>query len=193
MHAFNIVGNDGSRHVARFTFEPVEGVRDADKSADSAPHGAYGHLGPHYLTEELGRRLEWFKHEGHISLRFTLRMTLADPWDDPDDPTVVWPTNRRQVIMGTLDIDGQYAESWSEEYTYTGEKLSFNPGRLPLDHMDPTDDELLRARIQVYNLSQERRGSTYCPVIHGDFPPDDVGTGESPPDEVGSGIVVEAD
>lgn len=159
IHAFNIIGEHGARNIARFSFEPVQGVRDATPDEGKS----YSDLDPQYLTEELRTR-----NLSADPLRFTLRMTLADPWDDPTDPTVVWPSSRRQVIMGTLDLRARY-EQWIEPdgWTNLGEGLSFNPGRLPLDHIFPTDDKLLKARIAVYRLSQLRRVAR-CPFGTGE-------------------------
>jgi catalase len=90
--------------------------------------------------------------------RFNLRMQLADPWDDPTDPTTMWPQNRRRVLMGTLRL-------WAPppEVDLDVEKMSFNPGRL-VPGIGMSDDPTLWARVAVYNESQRLRGAERCPV-----------------------------
>ncbi len=142
-HAFDLEGNDGIHRFGRFTFEPADGVRanhDPDPPDD-------------YLRAELIRRLELGPS------RFNLRLTLADPHDDPTDSTVVWPMNRKRVLMGTLVLN--YVVPSQE---HGCEQLSFNPGRL-VKGMSLSDDPVLHARIAVYNQAQrERPGAYQCPV-----------------------------
>jgi catalase len=143
VHAFDLEGSDGVHRMARFTFEPANGVRNEEKD----------HFAENYLEDELIERLD-----GPAPSRFTLKAQLADQWDDSSDPTKPWPLNRRRIGMGTLSLTNLVAD----QDTYC-ERLVFNPMRL-VPGISPSDDPLLAARREIYNLSQERRGANQCPV-----------------------------
>ncbi len=156
VHAFEVEGADGTRRMVRFSFEPSDGVRSAGPpEAAQSPIASF--LWPH-LQNEYGRTIDrdYLQSELRDRLRyapsrFSLRMQIADPWDDTSDPTTAWPTNRRRILMGTLTLshvlDDQIAGC---------EELSFNPGRL-LPGMAPSDDPVLRQRVAVYEESYRRR------------------------------------
>ncbi len=144
VHAFDCEGSDGLHRFGRFTFEPADGVREIPTvsiSRDPLPDD--------YLRRELSHR---------FASRFNLRLQLSDPWDDTSDPTVVWPLNRKRILMGTLRI---YDIAVSQDEC---ESLSFNPTRL-VHGMSLSDDPLLAARREIYNESQRRRGAKLCPVL----------------------------
>lgn len=151
VHAFKAVGNDQVKRRVRFTFEPANGVR-VEYRKD---------LANDYLRTDLEKRLARFP------VRFNLRMYIADPWDDTSDPTSVWPNNRQRILMGTLEL------LWvvEDQAGPGGEKISFNPGRLPeetngsgVPYLAMSDDPVLAARVAVYNASQRRRKADLCPV-----------------------------
>ena len=147
VHSFKIVGTDNVERWGRFSFEPASGVRDNfdDELSDD------------YLRTELKDRIERFP------TRFNLRMYVADPEDDISDPTKVWPTNRKRVLMGTLELNAMASDGDGPDI----ERMSFNPGRLENKFMSPSDDPVLAARIDLYNESQRRRGAVQCPVSTG--------------------------
>jgi catalase len=145
VHAFDVEGNDGTHRWGRFFFEPADGVRVHPES--DAPM-----LDPDYLGKDLLHR------SAEYPSRFNLRMQLADPWDDPTDPTTMWPQNRQRVLMGTLRL-------WAPppDVGIDVEKMSFNPGRL-VPGIGMSDDPTLWARVGAYNESQRMRGADICPV-----------------------------
>ena len=89
---------------------------------------------------------------------FSVRIQIADAWDDTSDPTVAWPRHRLRILMGTLKLTGV-----ADDQDRFCEDMSFNPGRL-LPGMGLSDDPVLPARLAVYAASQERRGVAVCPV-----------------------------
>ena len=127
VHAFDVEGIDGTHRWGRFFWEPAGGVRT------HAPTDA-SNLDADYLAKDLVHRSEEYPS------RFNLRMQLADPEDDPTDPTTIWPQNRRRILMGTLRL-WAHADRQGE-----AEKLSFNPGRL-VPGIAMSDDPTLRARV----------------------------------------------
>src|SRR2546430_1484997 len=77
LHAFTWVAAGGERRSVRYRWEPAAGVATLD-AAD------VGGAAPHYLTEELTRRLA----EGPVA--FGLHVQVAGPGDPGDDPTRTW-------------------------------------------------------------------------------------------------------
>ncbi len=135
VHAFDLEGDDGVHRYARFSFEPADGIRQNHSPNPPAD----------YLATEFTRRISIGE------CRFNLRLTLADPGDDPTDCTVVWPMNRRRILMGTLvlpltEVPSDVVERWS-----------FNPGRL-VAGVGLSDDPVLHARLAVYDKSAQLRG-----------------------------------
>jgi catalase len=154
VHAFKLTGNDGTVHMARFTMGPADGMRTLGPAGDE--RNEFGSRLPHdYLHEELRARL------GRVPSRFSMRIQVADPWDDTSDPAAAWPRTRPYVLMGSLAITKVV-----DDQAKNCEQLSFNPGRL-VDGIDLSDDKILHARIPTYEKSQSRRGADHCPVMHG--------------------------
>jgi len=145
VHTFFVVAPDGVRRPVRFSWQPVDGVFPlSPEEIDSASTD--------FLTAEMRARL------AHAAARFTLKMTLGDPGDDLDDPSTSWPDTRRIVTMGTLYID-QLAVDAGRDVT----RMSFNPMRLPVG-IEPSGDEILHARGEIYQLGCKGRDGTGCPV-----------------------------
>lgn len=153
IHAFELTGNDGTKRMARFSMGPADGVRTLGPADDD--RNVFGSKQPpDYLQTELRDRL------GRVPSRFSMRIQLADPWDDTSDPSTAWPRTRPYVVMGSLAITKVV-----EDQIAFGERLSFNPGRL-VHGIGLSDDELLHARIPTYNESQRLRKADQCPVMH---------------------------
>jgi catalase len=60
--------------------------------------------------------------------------------------------------MGTL-----YIEQLAEERNVDVDRMSFNPMRLP-PGIEPSGDEILRARGEIYRLGCQERGGVGCPL-----------------------------
>jgi catalase len=145
VHTFIIVGPDGVRRPVRFSWQPVAGVLPVPP--DDLPGKATD-----FLTAELRARLKY------APVRFTLKMDLGDPGDDLDDPSASWPVTRRNVRMGTL-----YLDRMADVTPVNVERMSFNPMRLP-PGIEPSGDEILRARGEIYELGCQERGGMGCPM-----------------------------
>lgn len=70
---------------------------------------------------------------------------------DPVDPTLPWPADRRAVTAGTLVLDTIETESPGN-----ARDLNFDPLALP-HGMEPSDDPILGARSAVYAESYRLR------------------------------------
>jgi catalase len=138
VHAFIWVDVDGGRRAVRYTWEPAAGVNFLKPKEARA-------LGPDYLHEEFDRRL------AGGTVRFTLRVQVADPDDRTDDPTVSWPASRPVVDAGTLEL---VAPETARETN--GDVLVFDPTRM-VPGIELSDDPVLRVRSQVYSESVRRR------------------------------------
>lgn len=152
VHAFEVENGDGLKRMGRFTLEPASGVRHliGPRPSNDDDH----ELGPpgDYLQHDLRERLADTR-----TARFNLHLQIADPGDPTDDPTALWPSNRKYVRMGTLELHHVVADQPG-----TSERLGFNPGRL-VDGVNLSDDPTLHTRIGVYAASQRRRGCPFMP------------------------------
>lgn len=143
VHAFRLTGSSGVTRHARFTWHPEAGVRAIADDATPPP-------GDDYLRDELPRRLA----RGPVA--FSLQLHLADGGDDVADPTTPWPTRRTRVTLGRLVLTSSVP---TEEI----QRASFNPGRT-VGGWSVSDDRILLARREAYEVSCGRRGGSGCPV-----------------------------
>ena len=141
VHTFVVVAPDGVRRPVRFTWQPVSGVLT---NPIATPVDKY-------LQQELSDRLA----EGPA--RFILMMTIGETGDDFADPSRPWSPHRVRIVMGTLTLDAV-----PDDQVANGELLSFNPWRL-VPGIEPSDDPILRARRDAYELSRKLRGAPACP------------------------------
>jgi catalase len=84
-------------------------------------------------------------------LRWKLVVTVGQPGDPTDDPSVPWPSDRRQVEVGTLTIDRIESED-----TSPARDINFDPLILP-SGIAGSDDPILSARSAAYSQSFTRR------------------------------------
>ncbi|SPJ31488.1 catalase [Falsiruegeria mediterranea] len=143
VHTFIITSPDGVRRYVRFTWQPISGVqpRKLTKEPDN-----------NYLHDELRDRLD-----GDGEAQFSLMMQLGEAGDDLNDCSRPWPPRRIRILMGTLTLDHV-----AEDQTADCEDLSFNPGLLT-EGIEPSDDPILAARRDSYEISSEWRKATRCP------------------------------
>ncbi len=142
VHTFIVTGSDGVRRPVRFSWKPVAGVRNNDPKRTPVDS---------YLQEELRERLKQWP------ARFLLMMQIGEAGDALDDPTQPWPAHRVRVVMGTLTLTRV-----ADDQQAACEHISFNPWRL-VAGIEPSNDPILRARKDAYEVSREMRGGTACP------------------------------
>jgi catalase len=134
-HAFKWLDDAGGERWVRYTWRPT--ISEPDLSGGEARE-----RGRDYLFDELRERL------GREPVRMELEVQIAEPGDDPHDPSSVWPDERERVEVGTLEVTGIDPDA--------DDSIVFDPMRLT-DGIEPSDDEVLRYRPAVYTLSHERR------------------------------------
>jgi catalase len=140
IHAYRFIDRDGAQRYVRYTWLP-----EADDKRLSPL--AARRRGRDYLQQEIRERLQ------HGPVRFTLQLQVAEPGDNPDDPTADWPTTRRRIDAGLLEITE--LETGRET---GGDVLVFDPSRVT-DGIELSGDPVLRFRPKAYSDSVARRTS----------------------------------
>jgi catalase len=136
IHAYQWTAADGSTSWVRYTLVPT--ATKADR-----PAGEYA--GRDRLFEEIAARLE------QAPVRFSLRVQVAGPGDDPHDPTSVWGRQARSFDAGTIEITGPDPDREQD-----GEVVVFDPVRV-VDGIGLSDDPILQFRPSAYSESVTRR------------------------------------
>ena len=135
IHAFRYRAPDGSAHWVRYRWIPEAGEGTLTDQETRA-------LGRDYLSAELRERL------GREPVAFDLVLQIAEEGDDPNDPTELWPEERRLVGAGRMRLT-EFAERECDG-------MIFDPGRL-IEGVEPSDDPILAMRSPAYSVSFERR------------------------------------
>ena len=138
LNAFRFINTSGAVVPVRWSMvsvQPFEPTSTADP----------GKTGKNYLFDALIASIH--SHP----LQWRLVVTVGEPGDPTDAPTIPWPPDRQQVEVGTLTID--HVES---EETSPARDINFDPLILP-DGIAGSDDPLLSARSTTYSQSFTRR------------------------------------
>jgi catalase len=145
IHSFRFVDADDVGRFVRYRWEPVAG--EASISPEEAKQRS-----PDYLGEELRQRVSG----GPVA--FELHVVLAAEGDAVDDPTERWPDERRDVLVGRLEITGPETEREQGD-----DVLVFDPTRVT-DGIETSNDPILHARPGAYSVSVERRSGVRAPT-----------------------------
>lgn len=136
--AFIFVNSKGVKQAGRYKFLPVSGVHNLSE-ADAAPKS------PNFLSEELKTRLK----SGPIKFRMIVQLPNAG--DPTNDPSVVWPEDRKTIDLGMISITSVAPDSDAKQ-----KSLVFFPTNLT-DGIELSDDPFPTLRTSVYALSFARR------------------------------------
>ena len=104
--------------------------------------------GQDFLFDELRSRIT------RAPVEFRLQVQIGNPTDPTSDATLVWPDDRKKIVVGTIrltSVDPKSAE--------TEKDLTYDPTHLT-DGIELSDDPLPEFRAQVYSISIARRQST---------------------------------
>jgi catalase len=137
-NAFVFVDQNGKRQPVRYQIVPVAGVENLD-SASAAKAGG------DYLLEDLQRRL------GRGPAEFRLYAQLPNSGDPTNDGSIVWPDDRKRVLLGTIRLTK--VEPNQDELQRS---LTFNPTFLT-SGIELSDDPVVPLRSAVYALSVAHR------------------------------------
>jgi catalase len=75
---------------------------------------------------------------------------IAGAGDKIEDPSVAWPSSRKKILLGTVEITRLSANTPEED-----KQLSFNSGNIP-DGIEPADP-MLTLRAKAYPISVKER------------------------------------
>lgn len=122
----------------RWRFVPQDGVkRLSDDELKSSP--------PNFLEQALIDR----SRQGPV--RWDMMVSIGEPGDPEDNPTLAWSESRRQIKAGTLTISSAMPQKGAE-----CEKINFDPLVMG-DGIAPTNDPILLFRSPAYAFSFAKR------------------------------------
>jgi catalase len=137
-NAFVFVDGSGKKQAVRYQIVPVAGVATLDSASGAK-------AGEDYLREDIERRL------ARGPVQFRLYAQLPNPGDPTNDGSIVWPDDRKRVLLGTIRLTK--VEPNQEELQRS---LTFNPTFLT-SGIELSDDPLVPLRSAVYALSVAHR------------------------------------
>jgi catalase len=132
LNTFYFVSGSGARTPVRWSFVPRQAALAAATTGDNILFDA--------LVEQIKTG----------PLRWDLQLTVGNP-DDPFDPTLPWPADRRVLNAGVLVLD-----SVETERLGNARDVNFDPLVLP-DGIEPSEDPILSTRSAVYAASYRAR------------------------------------
>ena len=138
IHTFKFLDSKGNVTLVRWKFEPRDGEqRLSDEEMKSMPHD--------FLEEALLNRVK----KG--SAQWDMIATIGKTGDTETNPTIEWPSDRKQVKLGTLSITAAMPQQGSE-----CEGINYDP-LVMSDGIEPTDDPILNFRRPAYAISFSKR------------------------------------
>ena len=85
------------------------------------------------------------------TVKYRLLLQIAGSGDRTDDPSIIWPDDRKKIELGVITIRSVVADSTQAE-----KDLAFDPARL-MDGMELSDDPFPLLRSRVYAISAAGR------------------------------------
>jgi catalase len=136
--SFIFVNKKGVKQAVRYQIIPLAGrqvLNDAEAKTKSAD----------FLMQELRARL------AKEPIKFRLVAQLPNDGDPTNDPSLVWPEDRKTIDVGVISVTSVVADSTAAERA-----LAFDPINLT-DGIELSDDPLPALRSKVYALSVAHR------------------------------------
>ena len=138
IHAFKFVDSAKHEHWVKWRFEPRDGAKTLTPEEMAAP--------PHdFLAEKLVERLK------NSPVEWDMIVTIGEPGDPIDNPTLLWPAGRREIKAGILTLTKA-----GEAAAGTCEDVMFDPNLLS-DGIEASPDPILAFRSGDYAVSFSRR------------------------------------
>jgi catalase len=138
IHTFKFINRDDKVTLVRWRFVPQDGEKPlSDVELTSMPRD--------FLEQALINRTR----QG--SVRWDMLLTIGEPGDPQDDPTILWPKDRKELNVGTLTISSAMAQPGAG-----CEKINFDP-LVMADGIAATNDPVLLFRSPSYALSFTKR------------------------------------
>lgn len=138
IHTFKFINKANKTTLVRWRFVPQDGVKMlSDAELKRSP--------PNFLEQSLIKRTQ----KGAV--RWDMVVSIGQPGDPVDNPTLAWPENRKQFKAGTLTISSAMSQKGA-----ACEKINFDPLVMG-DGIAPTNDPILLFRSPAYAVSYGKR------------------------------------
>lgn len=138
IHTFKFIDRDQKVTPVRWRFVPRDGEkRLSDAELSSSP--------PDFLEQRLIERVK----QGPV--KWDMVLTIGAPGDPLDNPTQLWPADRKEITIGTLTLSTASAQPGA-----ACEKINFDP-LVMSDGIAPTNDPVLLFRSPAYAVSFGKR------------------------------------
>jgi catalase len=136
--SFKFTNGDGVSRHGRFRLRPDAGTEYLSNEA-AATHSE------NFLFDEIGQRL------ARGPVKFSVFVQMAEERDDVADASVMWPTDRKELLFGSITLTERVDDQVPER-----RKIIFDP--LPrVDGIESSGDPLTEVRSDIYLLSGRRR------------------------------------
>jgi catalase len=138
IHTFKFINRDNNVTLVKFRFVPQDGEKQlTDAEQKSMP--------ANFLEKALIDRTR------RGAARWDMIVTIGEPGDPQDNPTVLWPMDRKEIKAGTLTITSAAPSASAGSY-----KINYDP-LVMADGIAATDDPVLLFRSPSYAFSFTRR------------------------------------
>jgi len=138
IHTFKFLDKDDKTTLVRFRFVPEDGEKKlSDAELASSPVD--------FLEQALIERAK----QGPV--RWDMLLTIGEPGDPQDDPTLAWPQGRKEMKVGTLTISSAMPQESAE-----CKNINYDP-LVMSDGIAPTNDPVLLFRSPSYAVSFVKR------------------------------------
>jgi catalase len=138
IHTFKFIDKDNLTTFVKWRFDPEDGQKSlTDAELKSTPAD--------FLEQALIERTK----QGPV--RWDMWLTIGEPGDPQDDPTLLWPKDRKQVKAGTLTITAAMPQDGAE-----CKNINYDP-LVMSDGIAPTNDPVLLFRSPSYAVSFVKR------------------------------------
>jgi catalase len=138
IHTFKFIDKDNHTTFVKWRFDPEDGQKSlTDAELKSMPTD--------FLEQALIERAK----QGPV--RWDMWLTIGEPGDPQDDPTLLWPRGRKEVKAGTLTITAAMPQDGAE-----CKNINYDP-LVMSDGIAPTDDPVLLFRSPSYAVSFVKR------------------------------------
>lgn len=138
IHTFKFIDRQNKITLVRFRFVPQDGEKQlTDAELKTMPRD--------FLEQALIDRVR------RGPALWDMLVTIGEPGDPEDDPTLLWPKDRKELKVGTLTISSAMPQKDAASY-----KINYDPVVMA-DGIAATNDPVLLFRSPSYALSFTRR------------------------------------
>ncbi len=140
IHTFKFINKTNETTLVRWQFVPRDGEKQlSDAELKSSP--------ANFLEQSLINRTD------KAVVQWDMMVTLGEPGDVQDDPTIAWPEERKQIKAGTLTISKAMPQKGA-----ACEEINYDP-LVMSDGIAATNDPVLLFRSPSYAISFAKRSS----------------------------------